>query len=119
VNNDEGNISMSGSDATITIPALVSKFYRREFNYKKWQVVSKCQDTNKMQPLWIQTVILIMEFVISRIGHGISTRLGGGNISLQNKRSNGRRLVWLVCFMMQLKPGDIGAAKENWNFCFF
>jgi hypothetical protein len=44
---------------------------------------------------------------------------GRNNSSCLKYRSNGRRMRsdWYA-LMMQLKPGDVGAAKEDWNFCF-
>lgn len=103
VNNAAGSISMSGSDSTITIPAismtqidgeaLISSMSTGTVNVSIFQ-----QDNYINGDSDFDNGIIAHEY-----GHGISTRLTGALRSSEQPGEGWSDFFWLV---MQIKPGD-------------
>jgi hypothetical protein len=117
VNNKIGEISMSGSDATITIPAIsvtqeVGEALIAQMNTQTVNVKLQL-DSNP----FVNTDGDFDNGIISHeYGHGISTRLAGGRFNsdcLDNTDQMGEGWSDWIALMMQLKPGDVGAAKRG------
>ena len=117
VNNADGEFTMSGSDATITIPAIsVSKLIGDS-------IIAQMQSTAVNVKLQIGSSPFINSdgdfdngIIAHEYGHGISIRLAGGrNISscLDNKDQMGEGWSDWFALMMQLKPGDVPGAKRG------
>jgi hypothetical protein len=117
VNNKEGEITMSGADATITIPAI-----------SVTQAVGEALITQmQTQPVNVKLQLESNPFVNTdgdfdngiiahEYGHGISTRLAGGRLNsdcLDNTDQMGEGWSDWIALMMQLKPGDVGTAKRG------
>lgn len=117
VNNKEGEITMSGNDASITIPAISVTQEVGE------AIIAQMQT----QPVNVKLQLENNPFVNTdgdfdngiiahEYGHGISTRLAGGRFSsdcLDNTDQMGEGWSDWFALMMQLKPGDVGASKRG------
>jgi hypothetical protein len=81
-NNDGTSISMSGSDATITIPAIiVSSSIGENLITQNGNCDGKCEDTNAVHSLFEDSDGDFDNGIIAHeYGHVISTRLAGGEI---------------------------------------
>lgn len=118
VNNVEGEISMSGADATINIPAVsvtqtVGEKLITEVLFGKvnitLQLESKIDFVNTDGDF--DNGIIAHEF-----GHGISTRLAGGSNNsscLTNADQMGEGWSDWFALMMQIKAGDAPTAKRG------
>ncbi|MFV8356514.1 T9SS-dependent M36 family metallopeptidase [Flavobacterium sp. XS1P32] len=117
VNNADGVISMSGSDATITIPAIsVTKVFGES-------IIAQMQTTSVNVKLQVESSPFVNTdgdfdngIIAHEYGHGISTRLAGGRNNsrcLDNTDQMGEGWSDWYALMMQLKPGDVGAAKRG------
>jgi hypothetical protein len=117
VNNKEGEITMSGADAAITIPAisvtqevgeaLITKMQTQSVNIKLQLESNPFLNTDGD----FDNGIIAHEY-----GHGISTRLAGGRNNsscLDNTDQMGEGWSDWIALMMQLKPGDVGTAKRG------
>jgi hypothetical protein len=117
VNNKAGEITMSGADAAITIPAisvtqevgeaLISQMQTEPVNVKLQLETSPFVNTDGD----FDNGIIAHEY-----GHGISTRLAGGRNNsscLYNTDQMGEGWSDWIALMMQLKPGDVGTAKKG------
>lgn len=117
VNNTAGTIAMSGADDTITIPsisvtqavgeAIISKMATEAVNVKLQLSESPFLSTDGD----FDNGIIAHEY-----GHGISIRLSGGannSNCLDNTDQMGEGWSDWFALMMQLKPGDAGAAKRG------
>ncbi|MFT7335150.1 MAG: hypothetical protein ACI9M1_001050 [Porticoccaceae bacterium] len=117
VNNVEGEVVMSGSDASITIPAIsVSK-----------SIGENIIDQMKTQVVNIKIQLDAAAFVNSdgdfdngiiahEYGHGISIRLSGGannSRCLDNTDQMGEGWSDWIALMMQIKLGDFGGDKRG------
>jgi hypothetical protein len=117
VNNVDGNISMSGSDATIAIPAISVSSSIGENLIAQMAIGSvDVKIQTQSQPFVNSDGDFDNGIIAHEYGHGISTRLAGGSNNsncLTNKDQMGEG--WSVWFalMMQLKPGDVGSAKRG------
>jgi hypothetical protein len=117
VNNVEGEIVMSGSDASITIPAIsVSQSIGENIiNQMKTQVVNI-----KIQLDAAAFVNSDGDFdngiIAHEYGHGISIRLSGGannSRCLDNTDQMGEGWSDWIALMMQIKSGDFGGDKRG------
>ena len=117
VNNADGEISMSGSDATITIPAIsVTKLVGES-------IIAQMQSTSVNVKLQVESSPFVNTdgdfdngIIAHEYGHGISTRLAGGRNNsscLDNTDQMGEGWSDWFALMMQLKPGDVGTAKRG------
>jgi hypothetical protein len=117
VNNDVGTISMSGADATITIPAIsvtqsigesiISEMSTQAVNVKIQLEKAPFVNTDGD----FDNGIIAHEY-----GHGISIRLAGGannSSCLDNTDQMGEGWSDWFALMMQLKPGDVGTSKRG------
>ncbi|WP_264565677.1 T9SS-dependent M36 family metallopeptidase [Flavobacterium sp. N3904] len=117
VNNKEGEITMSGADATITIPAisvtqelgesLITQMQTQAVNVKLQLAANPFVNSDGD----FDNGIIAHEY-----GHGISTRLAGGRNNsscLDNTDQMGEGWSDWIALMMQLKPGDIGTTKKG------
>ncbi|MFT5244760.1 MAG: hypothetical protein ACI8QQ_002705 [Psychroserpens sp.] len=117
VNNVEGEIVMSGADASITIPAIsVSQ-----------SIGEKIIDQMKTQAVNVKIQLDEAAFVNSdgdfdngiiahEYGHGISIRLSGGannSRCLDNTDQMGEGWSDWIALMMQIKLGDFGGDKRG------
>ena len=116
VNNVPGIISMSGDDATITIPAVsVTQAVGEDLiaRVKIQTVNGKIQVTN---PPFVNSDGDFDNGIIAHeYGHGISTRLAGGPANsscLGNYDAMGEGWSDFFALMMQLKPGDVGTTAQ-------
>lgn len=117
VNNVDSDLIMSGADATINIPAISvsSSIGETIINQMKTEPVNV-----KIQTQSSPFINVDGDFdngiIAHEYGHGISIRLAGGpNNSgcLTNKDQMGEGWSDWFALMMQLKPGDFGAAKRG------
>jgi extracellular elastinolytic metalloproteinase len=118
VNNTEGEISMSGADATITIPAIsvtqaVGESIITELLFGKVNITLQL-DSN------VSFVNTDGDFdngiIAHEFGHGISTRLAGGSNNsscLTNTDQMGEGWSDWFALMMQIKAGDTPTAKRG------
>lgn len=117
VNNTTGEVSMSGDDASITIPAIsitkalgdtiIEQMERSAVNVKLQVESSSFINADGD----FDNGIIAHEY-----GHGISTRLAGGRNNsrcLDNTDQMGEGWSDWFALMMQLKPGDIGTARRG------
>ncbi len=117
VNNTTGEVSMSGDDASITIPAIsvtkalgdaiIEQMERSAVNVKLQVESSPFINTDGD----FDNGIIAHEY-----GHGISTRLAGGRNNsrcLDNTDQMGEGWSDWFALMMQLKPGDVGTARRG------
>lgn len=117
VNNTTGEVSMSGDDASITIPAIsitkalgdtiIEQMERSVVNVKLQVESSSFINTDGD----FDNGIIAHEY-----GHGISTRLAGGRNNsrcLDNTDQMGEGWSDWFALMMQLKPGDVGTARRG------
>jgi hypothetical protein len=117
VNNAEGEITMSGADETIKIPAIsISK-----------SIGESILTQMKTEAVHVKLQIQASQFVNTdgdfdngiiahEYGHGISTRLAGGRNNsscLDNTDQMGEGWSDWFALMLQIKPGDFGAAKRG------
>ena len=117
VNNVEGEITMSGADGTIKIPAIsVSKLIGESI---LTQMGTEAVNV-KLQIQASQFVNTDGDFdngiIAHEYGHGISTRLAGGKNNsscLDNTDQMGEGWSDWFALMLQIKPGDFGAAKRG------
>ena len=117
VNNADGEISMSGADATIKIPAIsvtqaVGESFITQMQTKNVNVKLQTQDSP-----FVNTDGDFDNGIISHeYGHGISTRLAGGRNNsscLQNTDQMGEGWSDWFALMLQIKPGDVGNLKRS------
>jgi hypothetical protein len=117
VNNKAGDITMSGADSAITIPAisvtqevgesLITQMQTQAVNVKLQLESNPFVNTDGD----FDNGIIAHEY-----GHGISTRLSGGRNNsscLDNTDQMGEGWSDWIALMMQLKPGDVGTAKRG------
>jgi hypothetical protein len=117
VNNKAGEITMSGGDAAIIIPAisvtqevgeaLITQMQTEAVNVKLQLEASPFVNSDGD----FDNGIIAHEY-----GHGISTRLAGGRFNsscLDNTDQMGEGWSDWIALMMQLKPGDVGTAKRG------
>lgn len=117
VNNTTGEVSMSGDDASITIPAIsitkalgdtiIEQMERSAVNVKLQVESSSFINADGD----FDNGIIAHEY-----GHGISTRLAGGRNNsrcLDNTDQMGEGWSDWFALMMQLKPGDVGTARRG------
>lgn len=117
VNNVEGSISMSGSDATIAIPAVSVSSSIGENLITQMAIGSvNVKIQTQSQPFVNSDGDFDNGIIAHEYGHGISTRLAGGRNNsscLNNKDQMGEGWSDWFALMMQLKPGDVGSAKRG------
>jgi hypothetical protein len=117
VNNDERSISMSGSDATIAIPAISVSSSTGENLIAQMAIGPvNVKIQTQSQPFVNSDGDFDNGIIAHEYGHGISTRLAGGRNNsscLTNKDQMGEGWSDWFALMMQLKPGDVGAAKRG------
>ncbi len=117
VNNVEGSISMSGSDATISIPAVsVTSTIGEDLIVQMALGPVNVKIQSQSQPFVNTDGDFDNGIIAHEYGHGISTRLAGGRNNsscLQNKDQMGEGWSDWFALMMQLKPGDVGSAKRG------
>ena len=117
VNNADGEISMSGSDETIAIPAIsVTKVFGES-------IIAQMQSTSVNVKLQVESSPFVNTdgdfdngIIAHEYGHGISTRLAGGRNNsrcLDNTDQMGEGWSDWYALMMQLKSGDVGTAKRG------
>jgi predicted aconitase with swiveling domain len=117
VNNKAGEITMSGADAAITIPAIsvtqevgesiITQMQTQAVNVKLQLESSPFKNTDGD----FDNGIIAHEY-----GHGISTRLAGGRNNsscLDNTDQMGEGWSDWIALMMQLKPGDVGNSGKG------
>lgn len=118
VNNAEGEITMSGADATLTIPSIsvtqeVGEKLITELLFSKVNISLQLPSSST----FINTDGDFDNGIIAHeFGHGISTRLAGGRLNsncLTNTDQMGEGWSDWFALMMQLKPGDVGTAKRG------
>ncbi len=117
VNNEERSISMSGSDATISIPAVsVTSTIGENLIAQMALGPVNVKIQSQSQPFVNTDGDFDNGIIAHEYGHGISTRLAGGRADsscLQNKDQMGEGWSDWFALMMQLKPGDVGSAKRG------
>lgn len=117
VNNADGEISMSGADATINIPAIsVTKAIGD-------LIITQMQTQAVNVKLQLQSSPFVNSdgdfdngIIAHEYGHGISIRLAGGRNNsscLDNTDQMGEGWSDWFALMMQLKPGDVGTSKRG------
>jgi hypothetical protein len=117
VNNKAGEITMSGAEATITIPAISVTQEVGE------ALITQMQTEAVNVKLQLETSPFVNSdgdfdngIIAHEYGHGISTRLAGGRFNsscLDNTDQMGEGWSDWIALMMQLKPGDVGTAKRG------
>ncbi|RKS95130.1 putative secreted protein (Por secretion system target) [Flavobacterium limicola] len=117
VNNEERSIPMSGSDATIAIPAISVSSSTGENLIAQMAIGPvNVKIQTQSQPFLNSDGDFDNGIIAHEYGHGISTRLAGGRNNsscLTNKDQMGEGWSDWFALMMQLKPGDVGAAKRG------
>ncbi|MBG6110598.1 hypothetical protein IWX84_001477 [Flavobacterium sp. CG_9.10] len=117
VNNVVGDISMSGADATITIPAIsVTKAVGD-------LLINQMQTEAVNVKLQLQSSPFVNSdgdfdngIIAHEYGHGISIRLAGGSKNsscLDNTDQMGEGWSDWFALMLQLKQGDVGTSKKG------
>ncbi|MFT6748578.1 MAG: extracellular elastinolytic metalloproteinase [Flavobacterium sp.] len=116
VNNVAGVISMSGDDATITIPAVSVTQSVGE------ALISRIKTETVNGKIQVSTPPFVNSdgdfdngIIAHEYGHGISTRLAGGpnnSSCLQNFDAMGEGWSDYFALMMQIKPGDVGTTPQ-------
>lgn len=117
VNNKAGEITMSGAESTITIPAISVTQEVGE------ALITQMQTQAVNVKLQLETSPFVNSdgdfdngIIAHEYGHGISTRLAGGRNNsscLDNTDQMGEGWSDWIALMMQLKPGDVGTAKRG------
>jgi hypothetical protein len=117
VNNVEGSISMSGADGGITIPAIsVTNAVGENLIDQMALGTVSVKIQSQSEPFVNSDGDFDNGIIAHEYGHGISTRLTGGRNNsscLTNKDQMGEGWSDWFALMMQLKPGDFGAAKRG------
>jgi extracellular elastinolytic metalloproteinase len=108
-------VTMSGADATITIPAV---FVTQEVGEAIITEMQSGPVTVKLQrqPFVNSDGDLDNGVISHEFGHGISTRLAGGRNNsscLQNYDQMGEGWSDWFAMMMQIKPGDVGSTPRG------
>ena len=116
VNNVDGIISMSGADATITIPAISVTQQVGE------ALITRMKSETVNATLQFDTPPFVNSdgdfdnsIIAHEYGHGISTRLIGGpanSACLQNAEQMGEGWSDWISMMMTIKTGDNGATPK-------
>ena len=117
VNNEQTNITMSGGDAAIIIPAIsvTSSIGEALINQMKSGLLNVKLQVES-DPFINSDGDFDNGIIAHEYGHGISTRLAGGRLNsscLNNKDQMGEGWSDWFALMMQLKPGDVGVAKRG------
>ena len=117
VNNVDGNISMSGADATITIPAISISQVLGE------PLIARMKVETVNGKLQLQTAAYVNGdgdfdngIIAHEYGHGISSRLTGGPTNagcLQNAEQMGEGWSDWIALMMLAKSTDNGAMAKT------
>lgn len=117
VNNTAGEISMSGEDASITIPAIsVTKAVGDAIIEQMSSSVVNVKLQVESDPFVNTDGDFDNGIIAHEYGHGISTRLAGGRNNsrcLDNTDQMGEGWSDWFALMMQLKPGDVGTARRG------
>ncbi|TWI02397.1 putative secreted protein (Por secretion system target) [Flavobacterium tiangeerense] len=117
VNNAPGEITMSGDDATITIPAISVTKATGDAIIEQMKLTAVNVKLQLETPPFINSDGDFDNGIIAHeYGHGISTRLAGGSNNekcLDNTDQMGEGWSDWFALMMQLKPGDVGTAKRG------
>lgn len=117
VNNVDGDLTMSGGDATIVIPAisLSSSIGENILNQMKTQAVNVKIQTES-SPFVNADGDFDNGIIAHEYGHGISIRLAGGpnnSSCLNNRDQMGEGWSDWFALMMQIKPGDFSGARRG------
>ncbi|MBU0940450.1 MAG: T9SS-dependent M36 family metallopeptidase [Bacteroidetes bacterium] len=117
VNSDQTNITMSGADATIVIPAIsvTNTIGESLISLMKTEIVN-LKFQLESSPFINSDGDFDNGIISHEYGHGISTRLAGGRLNsncLDNTDQMGEGWSDWFALMMQLKPGDTGALKRG------
>ena len=117
VNNVAGEISMSGADATITIPAVSVTQAVGEQLIARIKVETVNGKLQLAEPPFVNSDGDFDNGIIAHeYGHGISTRLTGGasnSSCLQNAEQMGEGWSDWFALMMQIKTGDVGTTPKG------
>ncbi|PWA10236.1 T9SS-dependent M36 family metallopeptidase [Flavobacterium laiguense] len=117
VNNKAGEITMSGADATITIPAIsVSQEVGESLIAQMQTQAVNVKLQLESNPFVNSDGDFDNGIIAHEYGHGISTRLAGGRNNsscLDNTDQMGEGWSDWIALMMQLKPGDVGTARRG------
>jgi hypothetical protein len=117
VNNVDGNITMSGADASITIPAISVSSAIGETIINQMKTVAINVKIQTQSTPFVNTDGDFDNGIIAHeYGHGISIRLAGGannSSCLNNTDQMGEGWSDWFALMIQLKPGDFGGAKRG------
>jgi hypothetical protein len=117
VNNAEGVISMSGADATITIPAIsVTKLIGELIISEMGTQAVNVKIQLEKAPFVNTDGDFDNGIIAHEYGHGISIRLAGGannSSCLDNTDQMGEGWSDWFALMMQLKSGDVGTSKRG------
>ena len=117
VNNVEGNLSMSGADAGITIPAIsVNNTIGEDIINQMTTAPVNVKIQTQSTPFVNADGDFDNGIIAHEYGHGISIRLTGGSNNsscLNNTDQMGEGWSDWFALMMQLKPGDFGGAKRG------
>lgn len=112
-----GSISMSGADATITIPAIS---VTKAIGYPLIARIKTGIVNGKLQVDGAPFVNADGDFdngiIAHEFGHGISNRLSGGPLNsscLQNAEQMGEGWSDWFALMMQIKTGDVGTTAKT------
>lgn len=116
VNNVAGIISMSGDDATITIPAVSVTQDVGEALIARMKIQTVNGKIQVANPPFVNSDGDLDNGIIAHeYGHGISTRLAGGpnnSSCLGNYDAMGEGWSDFFALMMQLKTGDVGTTPQ-------
>ncbi|CAH0337084.1 hypothetical protein FVB9288_02826 [Flavobacterium sp. CECT 9288] len=117
INNDDAEISMSGADDSITIPAISISSSNGDILLAEMSTGTvNVKIQSQSEPFVNSDGDFDNGIIAHEYGHGISTRLAGGRNNsscLQNKDQMGEGWSDWFALMMQLKPGDVGAANRG------
>ncbi len=117
VNNVEGDISMSGADATITIPVISVTKAIGDLIIAQMQTEAVNVKLQLGSSPFVNSDGDFDNGIISHeYGHGISIRLAGGRNNsscLDNTDQMGEGWSDWFALMLQIKPGDVGASKRG------
>jgi hypothetical protein len=117
VNNVDGNITMSGADASITIPAISVSSAIGETIINQMKTVAVNVKIQTQSTPFVNTDGDFDNGIIAHeYGHGISIRLASGannSSCLNNTDQMGEGWSDWFALMIQLKPGDFGGAKRG------
>lgn len=117
VNNVEGNISMSGADATITIPAVCTSQAVGEALIARMKLETVNGKLQYATPPYINSDGDFDNGIIAHeYGHGISSRLTGGPANagcLQNAEQMGEGWSDWIALMMLMKSTDNGGMAKT------